>query len=31
VAAGGFGTLIMGLIGTIPVLRARPAEALRTL
>jgi putative ABC transport system permease protein len=31
VAAGGFGTLILGLIGALPVLRARPAEALRTL
>ncbi|RJT24675.1 FtsX-like permease family protein [Chakrabartia godavariana] len=31
VAAGGFGTLLMGLIGAVPVLRARPAEALRTL
>ena len=31
VAAGGVGTLAMGLLGTLPVLRARPAAALRTL
>lgn len=31
VALGGLGTLFMGLIGALPVLRARPAEALRTL
>lgn len=31
VAAGGFGTLIIGLIGALPILAARPAAALRTL
>ena len=31
VAAGGLGTLALGLIGAIPVLRTRPAEALRSL
>lgn len=31
VAAGGFGTLLLGLIGALPVLRARPAAALREL
>lgn len=31
VALGGLGTLAMGLIGALPVLRARPAAALRTL
>lgn len=31
VAAGGFGTLVLGLLGALPVLRARPAAALRTL
>lgn len=31
VAAGGFGTLVLGLLGALPVLRARPAVALRTL
>jgi putative ABC transport system permease protein len=31
VAAGGLGTLVLGLLGTIPVLRARPAAALRDL
>lgn len=31
VAAGGLGTLVLGLIGALPVLRVRPAAALRTL
>lgn len=31
VGIGGFGTLLMGLIGALPVLRARPAAALREL
>jgi putative ABC transport system permease protein len=31
VALGGLGTLFLGLLGALPVLRARPAEALRTL
>ncbi len=31
VAAGGAGTLLLALIGTLPVLYARPAAALRTL
>jgi putative ABC transport system permease protein len=31
VAAGGFGTLILGLLGALPVLAARPAAALREL
>lgn len=31
VAAGGIGTLVLALIGTMPVLSARPSEALRTL
>ncbi len=31
IALGGFGTLILGLVGSLPVLRARPAAALRTL
>lgn len=31
VAAGGLGTLLLGLLGALPVLRARPAAALRTL
>lgn len=31
VALGGFGTLLLGLIGTLPVLSARPAAALREL
>lgn len=31
VAAGGFGTLVLGLIGALPVLAARPAAALREL
>ncbi len=31
VAAGGLSTMLIGLIGTIPVLRARPAAALRDL
>ena len=31
VAAGGLGTLALGLLGALPVLRARPAAALRTL
>ncbi|MFM7028931.1 MAG: ABC transporter permease [Chakrabartia sp.] len=31
ILAGGFGTLLFGLMGALPVLRARPAEALRTL
>lgn len=31
IAAGGIGTLILALIGALPVLSARPSEALRTL
>ncbi len=31
VAAGGIGTLLLGLLGTLPVLAARPAAALREL
>jgi putative ABC transport system permease protein len=31
VAAGGIGTLVLALIGALPVLAARPAEALRSL
>ena len=31
VALGGFGTLVLGLLGTLPVLSARPAAALREL
>ena len=31
VSAGGLGTLALGLIGALPVLRVRPAAALRTL
>lgn len=31
IAAGGLGTLAMGLLGSLPVLRVRPATALRTL
>jgi putative ABC transport system permease protein len=31
VAAGGIGTLAIGLLGTLPVLGARPAAALREL
>ena len=31
VAAGGMGTLALALLGSLPVLAARPAEALRTL
>ncbi|MEQ1547185.1 MAG: FtsX-like permease family protein [Chakrabartia sp.] len=31
IAGGGFGTLILGLIGALPALNARPAEALRSL
>jgi putative ABC transport system permease protein len=31
IGAGGFGTLALGLLGALPVLRVRPAAALRTL
>jgi putative ABC transport system permease protein len=31
IAAGGLGTLALGLLGALPALAARPAEALRSL